>query len=152
MKFFAQALSSVLDDVIGRNGSAAAVAVSNANVTSGDNASYASSYNSGNWTLGICSLVPAGSGHRRTDYNNPQLGHSGTSATYAPHSGQSLHRYLQRFGKQPGVLPGTPSYTGLQFQAGRLRHGQAAGQAPREGRLATPYSPPGTARMVRQSG
>lgn len=47
---FATSLSKQLDDIIGRNGAAAAVAVSNANVTSGDNASYASKYNSGNWS------------------------------------------------------------------------------------------------------
>jgi type IV pilus assembly protein PilY1 len=47
---FAQSLADALDDITDRNGAAAAVAVANANVTSGDNASYASSYNSGNWT------------------------------------------------------------------------------------------------------
>lgn len=47
---FAASLSDQLDDIISRGGAAAAVAVSNANVTSGDNASYASSYNSGSWT------------------------------------------------------------------------------------------------------
>ena len=36
----AQSLKVALEDILGRNGSAAAVAVSNANVTSGDNASY----------------------------------------------------------------------------------------------------------------
>jgi type IV pilus assembly protein PilY1 len=44
------ALQSVLTNITGRMGSAAAVAVSNANVTAGDNTSYASSYNSGTWT------------------------------------------------------------------------------------------------------
>lgn len=47
---FATSLSKQLDDIISRNGAAAAVAVSNANVTSGDNASYASKYNSGSWS------------------------------------------------------------------------------------------------------
>jgi len=42
-------LTKVLDDIISRAGSAAAVAVANADVTI-DNASYASSYNSGNWS------------------------------------------------------------------------------------------------------
>ena len=42
-------LSTVLNDVLARVGAAAAVAVSNANVSPGDNFSYASSYNSGNW-------------------------------------------------------------------------------------------------------
>ena len=43
-------LSAILSDVLARTGAAAAVAVSNANVVPGDNFSYASSYNSGNWS------------------------------------------------------------------------------------------------------
>ncbi len=46
---FATALQAALDDVIARSGSAAAVAVANTDV-SVDNTSYASSYNSGNWS------------------------------------------------------------------------------------------------------
>jgi type IV pilus assembly protein PilY1 len=42
-------LTKVLDDIISRTGSASAVAVANADVTL-DNSSYASSYNSGNWS------------------------------------------------------------------------------------------------------
>jgi type IV pilus assembly protein PilY1 len=47
---FAASLTDALDDIVARTGSAAAVAVANANVSSGDNAAYASSYNSGTWT------------------------------------------------------------------------------------------------------
>ena len=43
-------LSMILSDVLARTGSTAAVAVSNASVIPGDNFSYASSYNSGNWS------------------------------------------------------------------------------------------------------
>lgn len=43
-------LSTVLNDILSRVGAAAAVAVSNANVSPGDNFSYASSYNAGNWS------------------------------------------------------------------------------------------------------
>lgn len=46
---FATALQAALDDVIARSGSAAAVAVANTDVSI-DNTSYASSYNSGNWS------------------------------------------------------------------------------------------------------
>jgi type IV pilus assembly protein PilY1 len=46
---FANSLTAALDDVIGRTGAAAAVSVANADV-SVDNTSYASQYNSGNWT------------------------------------------------------------------------------------------------------
>ena len=44
------AFQQLADDILGKDGSAAAVAVANANVTAGDNASYVSSYNSGTWT------------------------------------------------------------------------------------------------------
>lgn len=44
------AFKTVSDDILSKEGSAAAVAVANADVTSGDNASYASSYTPGIWT------------------------------------------------------------------------------------------------------
>jgi type IV pilus assembly protein PilY1 len=47
---FQNAISSISDDITAKVGAAAAVAVANAHVTSTDNASYASSYNSGTWT------------------------------------------------------------------------------------------------------
>lgn len=47
---FATALTAAINNIIGRDAGAAAVAVSNANVTGSDNQSYASKYNSGNWS------------------------------------------------------------------------------------------------------
>ncbi|MHB9100350.1 MAG: pilus assembly protein [Sulfuricella sp.] len=47
---FATSLSKTINNVIGREAGAAAVAVANANVTGSDNQSYASKYNSGNWS------------------------------------------------------------------------------------------------------
>jgi type IV pilus assembly protein PilY1 len=44
------ALNKIKDDLIAKDGAAAAVAVANAQVTNTDNASYVTSYNSGNWT------------------------------------------------------------------------------------------------------
>jgi type IV pilus assembly protein PilY1 len=44
------AFMQATDDIIARDGAAAAVAVANAHVTSTDNASYSTSYNSGSWT------------------------------------------------------------------------------------------------------
>lgn len=44
------AFNKATEDILAKDGSSAAVAVANANVTSGDNASYVSSYNSGNWS------------------------------------------------------------------------------------------------------
>ena len=46
---FSNAIAQISDDITAKVGSAAAVAVANAQVTSSDNASYASSYNSGTW-------------------------------------------------------------------------------------------------------
>lgn len=58
---FANALADALQDIASRNGAAAAVAVANANLVSGDSASYASGYNSGDWTgeLSAYTLDPA---------------------------------------------------------------------------------------------
>lgn len=44
------AFQKAADDILAKDGSAAAVAVANAHVTNTDNASYATSYNSGSWT------------------------------------------------------------------------------------------------------
>ena len=46
----ASAFSNITNDILAKDGSAAAVAVANAHVTNTDNASYATSYNSGVWT------------------------------------------------------------------------------------------------------
>ena len=47
---FQSAIAQISDDITAKVGAAAAVAVANAHVTSTDNASYASSYNSGTWS------------------------------------------------------------------------------------------------------
>ncbi|MGV8933300.1 MAG: pilus assembly protein, partial [Gallionellaceae bacterium] len=47
---FQNAMTKITDDVTAKTGSAAAVSVANAHVTSTDNASYVTSYNSGTWT------------------------------------------------------------------------------------------------------
>ncbi|MEK6664243.1 MAG: PilC/PilY family type IV pilus protein [Pseudomonadota bacterium] len=43
-------LTAALNDIVGREGAAAAVTVSNNNVTANDNSSYSSSFHGGNWT------------------------------------------------------------------------------------------------------
>lgn len=53
---FQVAISAISDDITAKVGAGAAVAVANAHVTSADNASYASSYNSGTWTGDINSF------------------------------------------------------------------------------------------------
>lgn len=47
---FQTAIGKIADSITAKTGASAAVAVANAHVTSTDNASYASSYNSGTWT------------------------------------------------------------------------------------------------------
>ena len=46
---FQSAINNITDDIVAKVGSSAAVSVANAHVTSTDNASFASSYNSGTW-------------------------------------------------------------------------------------------------------
>lgn len=52
---FANAIQRISDDITAKVGSAAAVAVANAHVSTTDNASFATSYNSGTWTGDITS-------------------------------------------------------------------------------------------------
>lgn len=47
---FANSMSEALNSIVGREGASAAVAVANAFITGGDNTTYRSSYNSGNWS------------------------------------------------------------------------------------------------------
>lgn len=139
---FATALSSALDDVVGRNGSAAAVAVSNANVTSGDNASYASSYNSGNWT-GDLQSYPLDLGTGEPNIGSPnwsttaqaQLNtRTATSVTYA-----STNRNIVTYSGTSGTGQGKPFQP---FVTGCTSNCISSTQ---QARLATPYIPPGTA-------
>lgn len=77
---FATSLSNTLNNIIGRDSGAAAVAVSNANVTGTDNQSYASKYNSGNWSgdlfaypINLTTGVPDESSPTWTTSAQPQL-------------------------------------------------------------------------------
>lgn len=54
---FQSAITKISDDITAKVGSAAAVAVANAHVTSSDNAAYISSYNSGTWAGEINSFA-----------------------------------------------------------------------------------------------
>ena len=54
---FANAITKISDDITAKVGASAAVAVANAHVTSLDNASFATSYNSGTWTGDIDSFA-----------------------------------------------------------------------------------------------
>lgn len=77
---FASALSSSINNIIGRDAGAAAVAVANANVTGSDNKSYASKYNSGNWSgdlfaypINLTTGIPDESSPTWTTSAQPQL-------------------------------------------------------------------------------
>lgn len=70
---FSTALSDSLNDIVGRSGAAAAVAVANANPTTGDNASYSSKYDSGTWT-GDLAAFPINLTTGVPDENNPIWG------------------------------------------------------------------------------
>ena len=82
---FQDAITKISDDITAKVGTASAVAVANARVTSSDNASYTSSYNSGTWTgdlsanainvtTGVASATPlwtAGSASTQLDLRTP---------------------------------------------------------------------------------
>lgn len=77
---FATALAGTINNIIGREAGAAAVAVANANVTGSDNQSYASKYNSGNWSgdllaypINLTTGVPDTSSPTWTTSAQPQL-------------------------------------------------------------------------------
>lgn len=94
---FKRAINAISDNITAKVGSAAAVAVANAHVTSSDNASYASSYNSGTWagdlnsnavdvTTGIVSttsLWTAGSAATQLDLRTPASRFIATSTAVA---------------------------------------------------------------------
>jgi len=86
---FKQAIADISDNITAKVGASAAVAVANAHVTSLDNASYASSYNSGTWAgdlesypidvvtgvPGTTSLWTAGSAATQLDLRAPSSRH-----------------------------------------------------------------------------
>jgi len=117
-------LKAVLNDIFGRVGASAAVAVSNANISPGDNFSYASSYNSGNWagdlqsypidlTTGAASAVPH----------------------WVPSAQVQLDELVQNSTRTIVTYNGT---TGIPFQWASLSAAQQA-------LLHSPMTPPGTA-------
>lgn len=65
-----QSIQDVVDTIVSKDGAAAAVAVSNPNVTTTDNASYATTYNSGSWT-GDLFAYPLDTTTGNTNFNAP---------------------------------------------------------------------------------
>ncbi len=140
---FAAALTDALDDIIARTGSASAVAVANANVSSGDNAAYASSYNSGTWTgdldafaLDLVTGVPSatslwasGTAQTQLDLRTPAV----TDRFIVTYSGSGF------------------SSAGRQFQSSSAAIGGAIGSklsSAQEARLNTPSGTDGAAVLA----
>lgn len=130
---FSNALGDALDDVIGRNGAAAAVAVSNANVTSGDNASYASTYNSGSWTgdlqsytIDLTTGVPS---------STPSWADSAQAQLDAK---TASSRVIATYSGTDGTGQGRP------FQAAGCSPSTNCISAAQQATLNTPYASPGT--------
>jgi type IV pilus assembly protein PilY1 len=106
---FQTAIGAISDDITSKVGAAAAVAVANAHVTSTDNASYASSYNSGTWTGDVnasaidintgvptaTSLWPAGSAASQLDLRTPASRYIVTSTDSSGACGTSCGSQFQ---------------------------------------------------------
>lgn len=130
---FAASLSDQLDDIISRGGAAAAVAVSNANVTSGDNASYASSYNSGSWTGDLQSYAI-----------DLTTGIPSTTPTWAT-SAQAQLDLLAVSSRKIATYTGTTGTgQGRPFQASGCASAADCISATQQATLNTPYASPGT--------
>jgi len=152
---FAAALTDALDDIVARTGSAAAVAVANANVSSGDNAAYASSYNSGSWTgdlnaysLDLTTGVPSttslwtsGTAQAQLDLRTPAVddrfivtysgsGYSSSGRQFQPSSATTDSYIVSKLSPAQTALLNTPSTTDSAAVIAYLRgdqSGEAAG-------------------------
>ena len=121
------ALQSVLSNITGRTGSAAAVAVPNANITSGNNSSYASSYNSGDW-----------SGDLNTYPVDTITGQVSTTPGWTPSAKVQLDTLTSSLTSSALRYIGTYSgLAGVGFNSGGIT-------AVMQSQLNTPTSPPGT--------
>lgn len=130
---FATALSEQLDDIISRGGAAAAVAVSNANVTSGDNASYASSYNSGSWTGDLQSYAI-----------DLTTGIPSSTPSWASSAQEQLDLLAPSSRKIATYTGTTGTGQGRQFQASGCATASECISAAQQATLNTPYVSPGT--------
>ena len=95
-------LTTVLNDIMGRVGGAAGVAVSNTSVTPGDNFSYASSYNSGDW-----------SGDLQAYAISLSTGQPATVGSWAPSSRDQLDKLVQTSSRYIATYNGT---AGIPFR------------------------------------
>lgn len=117
------ALAGILNDILGRSGAAAAVAVSNPNVQSGDNSAFVSSYNAANWSGDLQAYA--------IDLGTGSLGSTPLWSAQAQLNTLSLaNRYIGSFSGSAGV-PFTAATGGLTTS-------QLA-------RLNSPTTPPGPA-------
>jgi type IV pilus assembly protein PilY1 len=116
------AISTVVNDAISRDGAAAAVAVANANVTALTSA-FQAGYNSGSWT-GDLQSYRLDLGHRHPAHRAATLGSVGTGTTRPPGQQPPKDRQLQRHRRgRPGhSVPALPAAT--RRSAGCAHHPQ----------------------------
>lgn len=126
-------LKTVLNDIFGRVGASAAVAVSNANISPGDNFSYASSYNSGNWT-GDLQSYPI----------DLTTGQASTTARWVPSAQIQLDNLVQNSTRTIATYSGS---SGIPFQWVSLSACASPPCTPRTQQelLNSPMTPPGLA-------
>jgi type IV pilus assembly protein PilY1 len=117
-------LKTVLNDIFGRVGASAAVAVSNANISPGDNYSYASSYNAGNWTGDLQSYAI-----------DLTTGQASTTASWTTSAQAQLDALVQKSTRTIATFNGS---NGIPFQWANL-------SSTYQSLLNSPVTPPGTA-------
>lgn len=128
------AFQSALEDILAKDGASAAVAVANANVTSTDNNSYASSYNSGTWT-----------GDLQNFDINPANGIVSTTANWSAQPLLNLRTSANRYIATHNGSNGT-SGTGIQFQPTSASTSTKLSSA-QQTSLNTPAVPPAAAQL-----
>lgn len=117
-------LKTVLNDIFGRVGASAALAVSNPNVTPGDNYIYASSYNAGNWT-----------GNLQSFPIDLTTGRPSTTGVWVPTAQAQLDLLVQSSTRTIATYNGL---NGIPFEWASL-------DSTHQALLNSPMSPPGTA-------
>lgn len=103
---FAKSLSDALNDIVSRSGAAAAVAVANANLVPGDSMSYASSYNSSDWSGDLSAYTL-----------DPATGIPSTTSIWAPKGAQYQLDLVAASSRKIASYTGTSGTgQGIQFQ------------------------------------
>ena len=119
----ASGISSIVDNIVGRTGSASAVAVANAHITNVDNASYATSYNSGTWT-GNLNAYPIDLVTGIPDEQNPIWASSAQAQLDAvPHNNRKIATYNLAY-----PVPFRSTGSGLTMSSGQKTSMNSSGK------------------------